>query len=488
MASDDSEASFIGTAAKTWNKGAEALAKKMTDDGASRDEIWQATGAMGAPTFKDVDGKWKQEISDEISVPSKPYRMLAQSGENQALYEPLLKDYVKNDSVFSAYPDLNEVQIRAQGDGGSYIRKDGPNSEIVRAEADYGYKTPSILGHEMQHAIQEREGFARGGSPGMFAGEFAANRARLNFLEKDPETQRVLAEYDKKQEELIMSDLEDPSQALEELRYEYMSNPYFKEYEKVMRKLRGKTDSGLREYQRLAGEAEARNVETRLDYDMDERIANPPWNTLDVPENELIVRGQGGRATLPGMIGGTGAGLTSVALADAYQDYMAKDKALADEPLFNFGRMVEQAPQNLSNAAQDVAMLGLGLGYLARGASLPYFAATGDDDGFIELSDNISAYEEPKTQAASIAMDSIADLLAPPVMALAPYYQQAYDSYGSSESPDDYKSPYLSGAKNMLYDLSRGVNAAASSPFMYASDKLDDLTDYMRAERIRRNR
>ena len=65
-------------------------------------------------------------------------------------------------------------------------------------------------------------------------------------------------------------------------------------------------------YQRLAGEAEARNVQTRLDYDMDERIANPPWNTLDVPESELIVSGQRGQATLPAMLGGTGLGLGSL--------------------------------------------------------------------------------------------------------------------------------------------------------------------------------
>tara|TARA_R100001369_G_scaffold72384_2_gene100431 strand:+ start:2014 stop:3450 length:1437 start_codon:yes stop_codon:yes gene_type:complete len=43
-------------------------------------------------------------------------------------------------------------------------------------------------------------------------------------------------------------------------------------------------------YQRLAGEAEARNVQTRMDYTPEQRRATPPWDTLDVPENELIVR------------------------------------------------------------------------------------------------------------------------------------------------------------------------------------------------------
>ena len=45
----------------------------------------------------------------------------------------------------------------------------------------------------------------------------------------------------------------------------------------------------FRNYERLAGEAEARNVQTRLGMDQAERREYPPWETLDVPENELQV-------------------------------------------------------------------------------------------------------------------------------------------------------------------------------------------------------
>jgi hypothetical protein len=44
-------------------------------------------------------------------------------------------------------------------------------------------------------------------------------------------------------------------------------------------------------YERLAGEAEARNVQTRMDYTPEQRQAAAPWTTLDVPESELVVRG-----------------------------------------------------------------------------------------------------------------------------------------------------------------------------------------------------
>ena len=44
------------------------------------------------------------------------------------------------------------------------------------------------------------------------------------------------------------------------------------------------------QYQRLAGEAEARNVQSRMDLTTQQRRDSPPWKTLDVSEDELIYR------------------------------------------------------------------------------------------------------------------------------------------------------------------------------------------------------
>ena len=43
-------------------------------------------------------------------------------------------------------------------------------------------------------------------------------------------------------------------------------------------------------YQRLAGETEARNVQTRMNMSADERRATPPWDTQDIPDIDQIVR------------------------------------------------------------------------------------------------------------------------------------------------------------------------------------------------------
>ena len=45
-------------------------------------------------------------------------------------------------------------------------------------------------------------------------------------------------------------------------------------------------DSANKQYRALAGEAEARNVQTRLNMTDAERRATPPWETVDVPESQ----------------------------------------------------------------------------------------------------------------------------------------------------------------------------------------------------------
>jgi hypothetical protein len=222
-ASDDSDASFIGMGAKTWNKGAEQLAKKMEAQGSDRHDIWQATGDMGAPTFRDVDGYLKQEISDKSSS-------LTDYGRKQSFAGDMGEAY-QNPELFEAYPDLKNINTT-----GGY--------DLKGAEGYYSGKSPeqialgtedkrSIASHELTHAIQQREGFARGGSPEMFN-----------------------ANQDK-------------------------------------------------QYRSLAGEAEARNVQERLDFDMQKRKAIPPWQTRDIAQRDLIVRGNKPAAAAAGALTGS---------------------------------------------------------------------------------------------------------------------------------------------------------------------------------------
>jgi len=420
-ASDDSEASFIGTAAKTWNKGAEALAKKMASEGASRDEIWQATGQMGSPTFKDVDGKWKQEISDSDITYNQPtkgqgltsgqgYEDLAKAnnytddaiaqlmelddfGGSADEYRDMLRarateqinditkdpftsaDVFNNPSLSSAYPsfDSDSIRYRPQIGFGGADGQYNPSDRTMTIKPD-NPDNASILSHEAQHKIQDLEGFAMGGNLSSAERAISAQKAdeianfndgyyKFNSVANDLKEMRPVEHYNQyknlsKKENIKPSQITNSSYFYEysdqirnklgampkkkgderdrwlqdaaaiisnkiEDKFNYSQKFYKdmidKEGEKVFKSELRKRErvynknldayKGYRDvedkykkydemqdfdkYKRLAGEAEARNVQTRLDYDMNERIANPPWSTLDVPENELILRDLG---------------------------------------------------------------------------------------------------------------------------------------------------------------------------------------------------
>lgn len=80
--------------------------------------------------------------------------------------KPYLSDWLKNDELFKSYPELKSVEIvftdnLLKGASGYYSERE---SKIV-VNTNSTMSTESIIAHEVQHAIQHIEGFARGGNP-----------------------------------------------------------------------------------------------------------------------------------------------------------------------------------------------------------------------------------------------------------------------------------------------------------------------------------
>tara|TARA_R110002126_G_scaffold74322_1_gene185424 strand:- start:30 stop:1232 length:1203 start_codon:yes stop_codon:yes gene_type:complete len=305
------KATFIGQMAKTFNKRALTLAKEMTSKGASRDDVWKATGSLGSPTFKDVDGKWKQEISDDAyqyveptslnsSIGGMPdslssqLDMMRNASDKELDFFTQLVDYKGSPSQYqaeslkniygemnditkgkflsghvnihpqfsSAYPDidLSEVQYRNtvgfnDSVKGSFDQDTG--NSILKANDP---EARSTMAHERQHYIQEQEDFARGGSAvGPFqSGQFKQLMSQMvERLKNNPANKDVSIE----------------------------------DIHAHARRLVNSPDERVKAYKNLAGEAEARNVQKRLDYTMDERINSAPWETRDVLEKDLTVAG-----------------------------------------------------------------------------------------------------------------------------------------------------------------------------------------------------
>jgi len=253
---DGTLGSFIGVKAKTFDKERLAEAQRMANKNATGDEIWEKT-----QTFKGADGRWRQEVPDNTAI--------VKGAAEQGKLKPLSEVY-DHPELYKAYPDLKDLPVAAFEDL-------GPN-QFGRAAYDpsndvaYVGKNATVddFVHEIQHAIQVREGFAKGGT---VAAEFAlrfeeevrkAAIQSLDLVKKFKE--RGLSEAEmailKKNERLLQVDLLRKQLAAAEAESHYM---------------------------RLAGEVEARNVETRGGLTNKQLREYAPYWTQDTPSQRQIV-------------------------------------------------------------------------------------------------------------------------------------------------------------------------------------------------------
>lgn len=287
---------FGGTMAKTADTAALAKAEQMAASGASRDEIWNATG-----WFKGADGKWRFEIPDNKAYyDAEALLELKQNAAAEGRQLDQANDTVSLDGVFghkdlfSAYPDMADIPTHflSQKTYGGGTTRGAYASDLDRLTLNGTNSADEMLPtglHEMQHAVQTREGFARGGSVGTTGAnalgptpdpwvlDQAAELAYLgrewpggldaflrDFPDKMPDGKEIHT--------AAISLARDPAE-LNKARFRYSVN----------------TDPVLG-YKHLAGEVEARNVETRKSLTPEQRRAKAPWLTQDVPDELQIVR------------------------------------------------------------------------------------------------------------------------------------------------------------------------------------------------------
>jgi hypothetical protein len=281
---------FAGVRAKNADLKAKSAAQELSTRGVSRDEIWNKTG-----WFEDVDGMWKFEIDDSGAISGNPkietnligdevykYTQLKKAVDHPELYKAYnvgdievgLEPSLKSEASYS--PSLDSIQIQKRNSKAYIPDKDlqakakkiledggvsqGRIKEILDARTKgakvFNDNDKSFLLHEVQHAIQEREGFAKGGSPASFANK--TTQSELQNIKSN-----AMSAY-KKGEITIDQFYEIDGMSAQEFQFN--------------------------QYKRLAGEAEARNVQTRMNMSLAERAEKAPYRTLDIPENELIVR------------------------------------------------------------------------------------------------------------------------------------------------------------------------------------------------------
>lgn len=229
----------------------------LEKSGVHMDKIRARTGWFRSP----YDKKWRFELDDSVMN-------LKQTPDEWTS----LKKVINHPKLFKAYPELEDVMVRFD-----------PTVMNSRFE-EGGYITIGMvtsprkgLAHEVQHAIQQIEGFARGGSSGEFAhGMIVEIRDRIYRMEE-----RMNRLADRLQEAKLRGD----HQKVESLSRE--GKRLETSYDKLLdAEAKWHPDAA---YKRLAGEIEADEVASRLDLTPEERIAKKPFEK-SIPPGDAIVQ------------------------------------------------------------------------------------------------------------------------------------------------------------------------------------------------------
>jgi hypothetical protein len=210
---------------------------------------------------------WRQEIPDSKAATNE--KKVAGIYDNQ-LGKPNINEVVDHAQLFQSYPELSNIRayetFTNAGEFSPNIYSGGEigiNPRAFDAVTGKPMAPNSTALHELQHAIQQREGFAKGGSPDGLPEALSGDAQSLR----------------QKARELIRSGDRAGGLALEKKA---------RQLDSVMTMA---TNKPLWAYQNLAGEAEARATQARIPLDATQRRSTFPEDSYDVPINQLIVRG-----------------------------------------------------------------------------------------------------------------------------------------------------------------------------------------------------
>ena len=320
---------FAGVGAKTADLAKLEQAKQMLKAGASDREAWAATGW----THAFPDGKPRFEISDDRAVFNTPEKLNAQfdslmqrnkdirdqlnaqggsdlfpdqvASARDALKDELAKNWSKaaalsgnanagisaplvyeHPELYKAYPELANIQVK-QGVYPENKRvlgySQGPEIGIGQGALEMPtapgevFQPVSTMGHEMQHAVQGSEGFARGTMPAQAEYDMTNDLDQLHQLGQHYLQGRDPYQLMNKRNMFGGLDPED----------EFALNKW--------QEVQDMKDQVVREapmelYRRHAGEVEARLTQGRLQMTPEQRAASYPLDRMDVPPEQQIVR------------------------------------------------------------------------------------------------------------------------------------------------------------------------------------------------------
>lgn len=202
-----------------------------------------------------------------------------------------LDDYVKDDELFKAYPELKQTRVDfVDIPNAEYSAKYNEQENRITVNTAKSMDNKSVLAHEIQHAIQRIEGFANGSntdnyrnmptSENVISDIVTATDGRL--LEDggfDNTPQGIFDALNRKT--TYGTILRDYNDELDTVAQKYGYDNIFDLVNDI-----DKFKSSVQMYLSESGEVEARNVQTRLDMSPEERRQSLAEETEDVARED----------------------------------------------------------------------------------------------------------------------------------------------------------------------------------------------------------
>jgi len=255
-----------------------------------------ATIRLATGWEKGADGKWRYEVMDIDFVENIDNRLKA-SEKARTKNGVDLVEFVNDNNLFKAYPALRWIKVVMDNKSGSYgsfnkLKGDGGFGQIT-INPDKHQNDKQILStllHEIQHAIQQKEGFASGGNINDVALKEKLSAAGVKTREELNEKIKTL----KSEYKIIYNRWEDRAFAKRYKGQTEESRNLLREWQRINNQIKDLESNtydfqkAFRLYQRIAGEVESRNVESRANLSLEERRTQTLQSTEDVSREDQI--------------------------------------------------------------------------------------------------------------------------------------------------------------------------------------------------------
>jgi Large polyvalent protein associated domain 23 len=310
-----------------------AVAETMLAKGATREEIRDATG-----WHQNQIGQWQFEIPDyaagfrpqaEQLLPELGEPRITRSSTGEMTHytaapvtkpgqQAFAEHAFAHPDLYAAYPELRQILMRFEdpfagaGMGDTMLTVGGMdpiNRELFlnpvafeptlaramgRPPGQAGMRSTTL--HELQHQVQQLEGFPRGGGPRFPEVQKAADAEIRNNI-RGWETE-LAAIHGRRDAYIREQQIAGRDGSVQDFAAEYFKNnptevtASANATTNIYNANRGIGREALlvKHYKRLAGEVESRNVQYRADIPEEQLRELPPWETQEVPYGEQLIR------------------------------------------------------------------------------------------------------------------------------------------------------------------------------------------------------